>query len=296
MRIIYCDSVFDHKTVEPDYEAERQAALRAGFSTSLISFEALTEGSASGALKYVKDPEQKETALYRGWMLTPAQYERLYQGLLQKNLVLPNTPEEYRHCHYLPESYHRIAASTPTSRWTTDLSPENLVALAAEFGDQPIIVKDYVKSEKHHWDEACFIPNALDASEVLKVVNRFLELRSDSLNAGVVFRQFEHLEYLTEHSQSGMPLTMEFRIFFAQKQVLQVYPYWDEGAYGDTLPEMNEFTSLAQNIDSHFFTMDVAKKNAGGWMVMELGDGQVAGLPDLADRKAFYERLGEIMG
>ena len=37
--------------------------------------------------------------------------------------------------------------------------------------------------------------------------------------------------------------------------------------------------------------MDVAKKKNGDWIIMELGDGQVAGLPDNADRNEFYNNL-----
>ena len=62
-------------------------------------------------------------------------------------------------------------------------------------------------------------------------------------------------------------------------------------AYGDTKPELDSFIEIAQNIDSNFFTMDVAKKKNGDWIIMELGDGQVAGLPDNADRNEFYCKL-----
>ncbi|MAG87343.1 MAG: hypothetical protein CMB97_08255 [Flavobacteriaceae bacterium] len=63
--------------------------------------------------------------------------------------------------------------------------------------------------------------------------------------------------------------------------------------YGETKPELDDFIEIAQNIDSNFFTMDVAKKKDGDWIIMELGDGQVAGLPDNADRKEFYNNLKE---
>ena len=37
--------------------------------------------------------------------------------------------------------------------------------------------------------------------------------------------------------------------------------------------------------------MDVAQKMDGDWMIVELGDGQVAGLPEKADEDLFYENL-----
>jgi len=44
-------------------------------------------------------------------------------------------------------------------------------------------------------------------------------------------------------------------------------------------------------ISSHFFSMDVAQTASGEWIVIELGDGQVSGLPPQMDAKAFYHAL-----
>ncbi len=293
MRIIYCDSVLDNKIIEPDYEEEKKSAVNCGFNFSLISFEELTDGNIVTALRFIKEPENKELGIYRGWMLTPNQYRNLYDGLLKKNIELINSPAEYQHCHYLPDSYEKIKSKTPKSNWTTELNTDTIIELVSNFGESPIIVKDFVKSEKHNWDEACFIPNASDSEKVKSVVDKFLELRGNSLNEGLVFRQFEELEFLTEHSKSGMPLTKEFRIFFANKRIVKVFNYWDEGEYGEVKPELDDFIEIAQNIDSKLFTMDVAKKKNGDWIIMELGDGQVAGLPDNADRNEFYNNLKE---
>ncbi|MDO5968455.1 ATP-grasp domain-containing protein [Flavivirga aquimarina] len=293
MRIIYCDSVFDNKVIEPDYEEEKKIAVNCGFDLSLISFEELTDGNIATALRFVKEPEDKELGIYRGWMLTPNQYRNLYDGLQKKNIKLINSPAEYKHCHYLPDSYEKIESKTPKSNWTTKLDKDSILKLTKEFGDSPIIVKDFVKSEKHNWEEACFIPNASDSSKVKTTVEKFIELRGDSLNEGLVFRQFEELEFLTDHSKSRMPLTKEFRIFFANKKIVKVFDYWDEGEYGETKPELDDFEEIAQNINSKFFTMDVAKKKDGDWIIMELGDGQVAGLPDNADKNEFYNNLKE---
>ncbi len=293
MRIIYCDSIFNNKRIEPEYEGEKRSAVNAGFDFSIISFEELVAGNVSTALRFVRELEGRELGIYRGWMLTPAQYQLLYNGLLKRNIELINSPIEYKHCHYLPDSYQKIESTTPKSNWTKDLTDDSIRKMTGEFGNSSIIVKDYVKSEKHNWEEACFIPNASDYDVVKSVVDRFMELRGNSLNEGIVFRQFEELEFLTEHSKSGMPLTKEFRIFFANKKLVKVLNYWDEGEYGETQPELENFIEIAKNIDSNFFTMDVAKKENGDWIIMELGDGQVAGLPDSVDRDEFYKALKE---
>lgn len=295
MRIIYCDSVFDNKVIEPDYEDEKKFATKAGFSFSLISFEELADGNISKALKFVKKPEMVEWAIYRGWMLNPTQYKSLYDALLKINIQLINTPTEYQNCHYFPDSYNKIKSKTPKSNWITELSNKKILELTNEFGENPIIVKDFVKSEKHHWEEACFIPNASDTERVNFVVNKFIELRGDSLNEGLVFRQYEELEFLTNHSKSNMPLTKEFRVFFARKKLVNIFNYWDEGVYGEMDFKLDAFIEIAQNIESNFFTMDIAKKKDGDWIIIELGDGQVAGLPENANKDEFYKNLKYIL-
>lgn len=298
MIAIFCDSVIENKTVDPDYLDELNAAKSAGFGTSVISYEDLTNGKISQALRFIPYFDTTQKGIYRGWMLTPKDYLNLYNGLIQKGIELINSPNEYKHCHYLPESYELIKGKTPKSNWTninTSINDDLIVQLASEFGNNPIIVKDYVKSEKHHWEEACYIADASDKQNVLKVTNKFLNLRGIHLNEGLVFRQFEELEFLTDHSQSGMPLTKEFRLFFCYKEVVSVFNYWDEGNYGNATPDLESFVGIAQNIDSNFFTMDIAQKKNGEWMIMELGDGQVAGLPDTAEIEKFYRALREVL-
>ena len=68
------------------------------------------------------------------------------------------------------------------------------------------MLKDFVKSRKHEWAEACFIPSASDRASVERVVRRFLELQDDDLSEGLVFREFVEFEPLGRHPKSGMPL------------------------------------------------------------------------------------------
>lgn len=58
----------------------------------------------------------------------------------------------------------------------------------------PGIIKDWVKSLKHHWEEACFVSDVHDESELARVATRFLELRGADLERGVVVHAFEDIE------------------------------------------------------------------------------------------------------
>lgn len=291
MIIIFCDNVIDSQIVDEVYQEEMDVAKQNGFETYLISFEELTSRNLSKSLKNIPQQKINKQAIYRGWMLTVKQYSLFYEALLDKNIQLINTITEYKHCHYLPPSYYKIEKYTPKSNWTTNLSQEEIIKLSDDFGDESIIVKDFVKSEKHNWEDACFISNASNKEDVQKVVSKFIELRGDFLNEGLVFRKFEELQFLTNHSKSGMPLTKEYRLFFLNKKLLAVFNYWDEGEYEEIAIDLNKFTKIAQTIESNFFTMDIVQKINGEWIIMELGDGQVSGLPDNADKNEFYEKI-----
>jgi hypothetical protein len=295
MRVIFCDNLIDRK-VDPDFEEEYKAAIRQGLEVGLVSFENLNDLDIAKSISRIKEQPSVAFAIYRGWMIEPDKYQLFYQGLLAKNIKLVNTPEEYRTCHYLPSCYEFIKESTPETNWTEikgDVNFEKIFDLTTSFRDNPIIVKDYVKSQKHHWTEACFIPNASDKDSVKRVVSRFIELQGESLNVGLVFRKFEELEFLTNHSKSNMPLTKEFRLFFFGGQIIKIFNYWDEGDYGDTKPDLTKFEGIGNKVQSNFFTMDIAKKKNGEWIIMELGDGQVSGIPDNEDKDDFYRAVKE---
>lgn len=294
MKIIFCSEPFYPNKPDSCYEEEAKSALENGFEFELFSFEDLAEGKLQNAFRRIKHCETETLAIYRGWMLKPRQYEILYNELKAKNLRLINSPEEYKFCHYFPDSYDVIKNHTPKSiffAYDVSFNFDDLYKELSVFGDKPLILKDYVKSRKHEWNEACFIESAANHENVEKIVNRFLELQAEDLNEGLVFREFIEFQPLTNHSKSGMPLTKEFRLFFLDGELIFTSEYWEEGDYAATdLPEIL-FSEIAKNVKSNFFTVDVAQKTDGSWLIVELGDGQVAGLPEKSDEMSFYNSL-----
>ena len=295
--ILFCENPLEPAKVEPDFESEWLAAKPNGFTTLLFNFDDLISDDRLGvATKRIKQMDEPATVIYRGWMLTPAQYRILYYDLLNKNYKLINTVEEYQNCHYLPDSLQFIGHRTPVTVFEKVSSGDYFNTLLEKvkiFGNSPVIIKDYVKSEKHDWHTACFVTDASDTEQLKKTIDNFLHLRGQYLNEGIVIRAFEELNGLTIHSKSGMPLTEEYRLFFLNKQLLAIYNYWEEGTYDLAKPDTKEFDELAATIDSNFFSMDIARTKSDGFIIIELGDGQVAGLPDRADKGDFYMRLKE---
>ncbi|MGF9697322.1 ATP-grasp domain-containing protein [Paenibacillus sp. MABNR03] len=301
MIIIYGSSPLDEKKVDESYEEEYECTKQLGFEVGLINLEDLMVNQRPDlATKRLRNAPEPEDVLYRGWMLKPQEYARLYEALALKDLYLINTPEQYKHCYYLPESYEKIKGHTPRSVWVpmseVKDSPDAIQTAVSQFGEQPIIVKDYVKSRKHEWKEACFIPSAVDDEHVRQVVHNFITLQGEDLNEGLVFREFVPLEFLSYHDQSGMPLSREMRVFILDGKPVYISNYWDEGQDAAFMEGLGSFMEIARTIESRFFTMDFAKQEGGSWIILELGDGQVAGLPDYADPLRFYEHLKRAFG
>lgn len=300
--LLFACSPLDPRTVDDSYADEYRCAQEAGFEVGVINIDALLSGDPQQAVKRLAQlPRvQTETALYRGWMLRPAHYEQLYVALLTCNLRLINSPQQYTHTHHLPESYTILQGYTPKSIWlplpdaaSLEEAVPRVVEAVRLFADRPIIVKDYVKSRKHEWEEACYIADASDRDDVMRVVRRFVELQDRELNEGLVFREFEALEHLSVHPQSGMPLSREVRVFVFDGRPLYVSTYWQAGEDEAFNAVLGEYAKIMQSVESRFFTIDFAKKKNGPWIVLELGDGQVAGLPDETKPELFYKMLKE---
>lgn len=292
--ILYCADPFELRKVDPDYEEEMTAALEHGFSVLLFAFDTLVNGENADAIKNIPVSESVITVIYRGWMLTPEQYAALYEALKAKNYLLINSPQAYRNCHYLPDSLQFIETYTPktiSERLDDDPHFEKLIARAEVFGNQAVIVKDFVKSEKHDWETACYVPDASDKERLRQTLEKLLELRGKYLNEGLVIRAFVPLAALATHSRSGMPLSEEYRLFFVNNRLLAVYPYWEEGEYQTVSLQTDGFEDLARRVRSPFFSMDIARLTDGTFTVVELGDGQVSGLPERADVESFYKQL-----
>jgi hypothetical protein len=293
--ILFCDDPLSQRAPDPSYAAEAEAVRTLGAEHALVGYEALVGGDAAGAVRRVPASASARLGVYRGWMLRPERYAALHAALAARGVALINDPAAYRHCHYLPESYPAIEPWTPRSVWLP-VGPGFALARVHEalrpFGSAPVIVKDYVKSQKHAWREACFIPDASDRAAVERVVGRFLQLQGEDLAEGLVFREYVELESAGTHPRSGMPLAREFRLFVLDGEPLATFRYWSEGDYGgDAAPPLAELGQATARVRSRFFTMDVARRTDGRWIVVELGDGQVAGLPDDAAAGRFYGAL-----
>lgn len=232
MLFVLCCDPLEPARPDRSFQTEIAAINEVGLSYVLVDHDALVRGDdAARVIRRVPEQAEPDMAVYRGWMMTSPQYGRLYDALARRNIRLINDPDQYRRCHYLPACYPIIERLTPRSVWLTgDLSIDRIMEVLTPLGDRPVIVKDFVKSRKHEWADACFIPSATHRDAVERVVGRFLELQSDDLNEGLVFREFVEFQPVGVHPKSGMPLTEEYRIFWMDALPLFWSTYWEGGS------------------------------------------------------------------
>lgn len=290
MRVLFCTDPLVASRPDRAFAPEVEAADAVGLAWSCVDFEALAAGDVTAALRRVRPGEAAEVVVYRGWMVRVEHYDTLYTGLLARGLQLVNDPAAYRSTHLLPAALPFLGDDTPDSvvlPREAGLEWSRIDAALARFGGRALVVKDYVKSRKHEWNDACFIRAADDHAEVRRVVGNFLERQGDDLVGGLVFRAYEPLVPLGIHPKSGMPLPREWRRFVADGRVLVEAPAWEIA--DSTAPPA--FDELARRVPSRFFSLDLAERQAGGWTAIELGDGQVAGLPPSLDPADFYAAL-----
>jgi hypothetical protein len=342
MLILFPSHPLNRKEVDPQFEPELEAAKAAGFDCRLICTQSIDTGDYKAAVRFL--PEETLTSpwtgakgpgaksLLRGWMMREEEYGKLYRALQNRGYTLINTQQHYKNCHHLPESLHVLGDRTPHTEViprkhsrviatiidyeTGDKSEPKIIDASFDVDDIiqavncfpqgcPVIIKDYVKSEKQAWPDACFIEDPRDKAQVLARVIRFLKLRDSRLTGGLVLREFVEFEGLGGDPRKKAPQFNEHRIFwykgprqglsspYAQPLYLTQY----QGDPTTPKPDPKEFQYLASRIPSNFFSMDlVRRKDNGEWMVLEMGDGQVAGLPAQEDPHAFYRALAVVTG
>lgn len=285
IHFIFCNHPLYQSKIDEDYKEEYQeAGLQ--HSCALFSYEDLEMGKLS-----LFGEDISGLTIYRGWMMKPEMYSNFYTLLEQRGIYLINTPEEYEKYHILPGWYEDFADETAPSVWETEGNIEKAL-LKAERLQGSYIVKDYVKSRKHEWYDACYIKNISDIVNARKVITNFVKRQGDSMVGGIVLRKFINLKQIGFHEKSGMPISEEYRVFVYAGKILIMDNYWikkEEVSLSET--EIRWIEGIAEKVKSNFVTIDLARKEDGTLILMELGDGQVSGLQQI-DVKEFYRSFG----
>jgi len=266
------------RRADEHFAAEAAAARDAGHDVALIDHDALTEpdGAEQAAARV---PDGGGAAVYRGWMLASGRYAALADALTAKGITLRTSAGQYRRAHELPGWYPALAPVTPAAVWTAGDGEEEFRAACARLGPGPAVLRDYVKSMKHYWHQAAYIPDTAGHAAAWKVAASFRELRGDDFTGGFVLRRFEKFT------------SAEARTWWAGGTCRLVTAHPDTP--GDLPPviDLAPFTALIGSLGLPFVTADLALRADGTWRVIELGDGQVSDRPASTEPATFLNAV-----
>ena len=244
MHLLYPNSPLRARQPDEQYAAEVDAVRAVGFEVSLFSLEDFQ----SGGFRAVPPLPITSDILYRGWMLSTDEYERLVVGVSGAGARLAVDQPAYLASHHLPRWYASLADLTPETRiypLDCDLESELRVLSWPEF-----FIKDYVKSLKTVVGSRITKPEQVGA--VISDMHRFRGV----IEGGFCVRRVE----------SFLPDT-ERRYF-----VLDGAPHAPTGDVPLIVQE------CAKRHRIRFYSVDVVQRADAQLRIVEVGDGQVSDL------------------
>jgi len=279
------------KLPEPLFEPEVEAATARGFRCLLFDEDAVCAGEIDRALK-VLPPGDGGELLYRGWILTEDKYRAFHEALSSRGYSLVSSPGQYATVTYFPNYYPTIRDISPAAVWTDTPDPYRAWTMARTLGDGPFVLKDHVKSAKHLWHEACFVPTGSGRENFERIAENLRREQGPSFFRGFVVKQFVPLRSRGDGPRQ-YPVCEEYRLFFWKGQLLTASHYH---RLAENPVDWSPFVALARRFDAPFFSMDVAQTEIGDWIVVDMGAGECSALPPSLDAAKFYDRLAALAG
>ena len=211
-------------------------------------------------------------------------YQELEMDLECKGSRLINSYEQHDYLADITQYYEDIKGYTPKTftQW-------------AHINGGKWIVKGKTNSRKFRWNTHMFA----DGREALLKVIRTLMDDEFISEQGLIVREYEPLKKVDE-GLYGLPISKEWRCFFYKDTLLVSGFYWSSHAENfceDLPPDGKEFAEKVAAIISKkvdFFVMDVAEREDGGYIVIELNDGQMSGL-SMCDPNTLYGNLARVV-
>jgi hypothetical protein len=293
--LLSCSDPLDGRRPDPHFIPETRAARELGATVGLIDHDALLAGYPSDAIRRV--PADAGPAWYRGWMVPSDRYAALEIALAERGTALLVTADQYRSAHELPGWYAHFDGVTPRSGWIPHgpdlpVPSAELAAVAAALIDAGAgagIVKDYVKSAKHRWASACYVPDLADREALERTVATFVAEQAEFLAGGIVLREFEDF---TGPDGQAAP---QARVWWLDglPALVTAHPDTPRSVVEPSL-DLDELAPRVRALGARFVTTDVVRRADGVWRVVEVGDGQVSGLPAGSDPAALMAKLLDV--
>lgn len=179
---------------------------------------------------------------------------------------------------------YRYAADP--ARWADDLrgvTPDTWEDFAQLPDDGTAFIVKGASADKGSW-ERMHAPTKAAAIDLRSLLQRDTGMRAQT----IVARRYVPLERLGE-GFGGCPVSTEFRVFVLDHEVVGTGFYWppdDCTLHPPPPPSVIPADFLREAIARvhprlRFYALDVARTAAGDWIVIEINDGQRAGLSDV---------------
>ena len=207
-------------------------------------------------------------------------YEELEKELESTGSRLINSYEQHQYIADITQWYKDVKEYTPKTftEW-------------GALGNGKWVVKGKTNSRKFQWNTHMF---ADGREQLVRVINRLFD-DSFIVEQNLVVREYIPLKKVGE-GINGLPITREWRCFFLGKTLIASGYYWASHPECDQgpLPLLGKkFAEEVANIvasKTNFFVLDVAEKESGGWVLIEINDGQMSGL-SCVDPNELYQNL-----
>ena len=275
--ILFPSSFFDFSKVDQDLQEEYNTVVDTGlFDITLFHYGNWFQ---SQKLTLTKTPDRMYAAVYRGWMMKPEQYSNFYQLLLEKNIKLVTTPQEYELMHIFPNVYGLLKENTAKIETYPLHSEIEVARIKRHF--RRFILKDYVKSVKGT-DFPAYFDQSTTQSEFDHWMEVFYQYRGNLLTGGICIKEFLDLKKYGSK-------TNEYRVFYINHQIASVSR--NSGQNADTPMPPQQMLEKYRNLPSVYYTIDYAELDNGSWTIIEAGDGSVSGLSEGLDYTQYFRSL-----
>lgn len=277
MLLVVPSSPLNPRRPDEHFADEYAAARDLDIDRALVDHDALAAGDAADGIPGLS---ASDDVVYRGWMLNADRYAEFADAAADRGARLRTSAADYRAAHELPGWARQLEAFTAQTAWTSGDSLTRFDEACASLGGGPAVLRDYVKSAKHYWDTAVFIPDVADLDGARQIATRFREIRDDDFTGGFVVRRFERY------------VSAEVRTWWVDGQCALSTPHPDTS--DDVVPDFAVPEGLADAVAAlglPFVTADFARREDGVWRLIELGDGQVSDRPRSTDPEALLTAL-----
>lgn len=232
--------------------------------------------TAENALAYVPVQEAETPCLWIGFIPSADRYAAIYDEAQKKKIRLLNTPDEHLRVQEFDRLYPYIQEITPESIVLTQA--DQAAAAIAQLG-LPIFVKGTVQSRKSRGWKACV---AESEEELARLTDAYLTLTGRT-RGRVIARKLVRLRHV-QSSPQGFPFGREYRVFLYRNDILAWGYYWEgkDPLEELTQEEQSAVLQMAQEASHRvgvpFVAVDIGQLENGDWIVIEMGDGQFAGV------------------